>query len=613
MVLRSIILSITVSLFISDLASAQPTVQKKDSAIIYKKIETYSKQHKFTGFIYSLIFKPASKTSKKIITQEKAFNNLLQKPYSPFEGKIIRKIEIVTLDPFGYSASDTTVAKQNFFYKTGNGMHIKTQGIAIRNLLIIRKNTPFSYRLVKESERLVRVQNYVQDVSFSVFLSAPESDSVDIFIREKDKWTLIPYISVSNNGMRISIADRNIAGIGHEFHNSYSKDFNSATSNYSAYYTIPNILNTYIRTILHYEVNSYGNFKRAISFDRPFYSPYTKWAAGVALMSVSDKDTLMYNNSVYAPQNLQFSTQDYWAGKAVRIFKGYNDDERVTNLILSARYLRIRYSEKPAELFNPPGIYSSENFYIGSLGISTRKYIQDTYIFKFGFIEDVPVGKVFGVTSGYQVRNGYGRIYLGTRVSFGGYYRFGYMSANFEYGTYFTKSINEQGVLTGGVNFFSGLLEAERWKFRQFIKTQLTVGINRFSYDSLTLNDGYGIDGFHSPALSGTNRLTVTFQTQSYSPWTFAGFRYGPFANYTFGMLGNDETKFRNSKIYSQISLGVLIKNKNLVFTTFQFSFTYYPMIPGVGENIFRMNSIRTTDFGNRDFVLGKPAPVVYD
>jgi hypothetical protein len=613
MLFRNHILTFIVLLLISDPAAAQQNPPKKDSTILYKNIETYSKRNKFTTFMYSLVFKPAAKKTKKKVVPSQALNNLLQKPYSNFEGKIIRKIEIVTLDPFGYSASDTTVAKQNFLYKAGNGMHIKTQGIAIRNLLLIRKNTPFSYLLVKESERLVRVQNYVQDVSFYVAMSAVNSDSVDIFIREKDKWSIIPYVSVSNNGMRLSITDRNIGGTGHEFHYSYSTDFSTAINNYAAYYTVPNIRNTYIRTTLHYELNSYGNFRRAVSVERPFYSAYTKWAGGIAFMSVSDKDTLKYINSVYAPQNLQFKAQDYWAGKAVRIFKGDSEDDRATNLILSARYLRIRYSEKPAEFFDPLGIYSNEDFYLGSIGISTRKYIQDTYIFKYGFTEDVPVGKVFGVTGGYQVRNGSGRFYLGTRVSFGGYYRFGYMSTNFEYGTFFNGSITEQGVLTGGINFFSGLLEAGRWKFRQFIKPQLTLGINRFPYDSLTLNDGYGIDGFRSPALSGTNRLTVTFQTQSYSPWTFAGFRFGPYVNYTFGILGNDETRFRNSKMYSQISIGVLIKNQNLVFTTFQISLSYYPMIPGIGENIFRMNSIRTTDFGFRDFVLGKPAPVVYE
>ena len=52
----------------------------------------------------------------------------------------------------------------------------------------------------------------------------------------------------------------------------------------------------------------------------------------------------------------------------------------------------------------PLHIYSGEDFYLGEIGISARKYVQDRYIFKFGVIEDVPVGKVYELTGGYQVK-----------------------------------------------------------------------------------------------------------------------------------------------------------------------------------------------------------------
>ncbi len=76
-------------------------------------------------------------------------------------------------------------------------MHIKTQGITIRNLLLIHKNQPFNSLLVKESERLIRNQKYVHEVSFSVVAAGAKSDSVDIFIRELDNWSIIPEGSIS--------------------------------------------------------------------------------------------------------------------------------------------------------------------------------------------------------------------------------------------------------------------------------------------------------------------------------------------------------------------------------------------------------------------------------
>ena len=304
---------------------------------------------------------------------------------------------------------------------------------------------------------------------------------------------------------------------------------------------------------------------------------------------------------------LRFTTQDFWAGKAIQIFKNNTDKDYFTNLIFTLRYLRIRYSEKPSELYDPTNIYSGEDFYLGEIGISARKYVQDKYIFKFGVTEDVPVGKIYELTGGYQVKINSRRLYLGLRYAFGSYNEWGYLSSGIEYGTFFNSSHAEQGAFTAGIYYFTGLIEIGRWKFRQFVKPRVTIGLNRFPSDSLTLKEGYGLDGFNSTALSGNSRILLSLQTQSYAPWNLIGFHFGPFITYSFGMLGDPVTGFRTSKVYSQIGLGVLIKNENLVFNTFQISISFYPLIPGMGQNVIKMNSYRTTDFGFRDFEIGKP------
>lgn len=138
------------------------------------------------------------------------------------------------------------------------------------------------------------------------------------------------------------------------------------------------------------------------------------------------------------------------------------------------------------------------------------------------------------------------------------------------------------------------------------------IGLNRQAYDSLTLNDGYGLAGFRSTELKGTSRLLFTLQTQSYAPWDFIGFRFGPFINCTLGMLGDPVSGFKNSKVYAQIGLGILIKNDYLVLNSFQLSISFYPVMPGGAHGIFKFNSFSTTDFGLGDFDIGKPATVLY-
>ena len=106
--------------------------------------------------------------------------------------------------------------------------------------------------------------------------------------------------------------------------------------------------------------------------------------------------------------------------------------------------------------------------------------------------------------------------------------------------------------------------------------------------------------------------MLLTSQTQLYAPWNLIGFHFGPYFTFSLGMLGDVERGFRDSQIYAHIGLGVLIKNENLVMSTFQLTLSFYPEIPGKGFNVFKFNSFQTGDFGLRDFEIGKPATVLF-
>ncbi len=601
-----------VSLLTSNLTFAQLPTLKTDSTHIYKNIEAYSGRRKYTRLVYLLIFNPAAKSRDGKEIKNTPHKRLIYRSYATYEGKHIRYIIIQTLDPFGYSIADTNYSPQYYLPRTGNKLHVKSQPIAIRNLLLIRQNQIFDSLLVKESERLIRSQRYVRDVSFQVNAVPGSIDSVDILIREMDNWSIVPAGAASASHVNVNLLDRNFMGLGHEFQNDVAWNRTSGNYAYSTRYFVPNIVNTYINSTLHYGSDESGNFRKSIDINRPFFSPFARWAAGINLTKQNRRDYVYTYDSLYLLSRLKFNAQDFWVGDAVQLFKGNTENSRSTNFITGIRYYRIRYLEKPADVPGTQNIYSNENLYLASIGISTRTYLQDRYIFKYGVPEDIPVGRAFSLTGGYQGKNNSGRFYLGARISVGYYYPWGYLGSNSEIGTFLAKSKAEQGTASVSAVYFTPLLEIGVWKIRQFIKPQLIIGINRFAADSLTLNDGYGIDGFNSIALTGSSRLLFTVQTQSYSPWNVLGFHFGPFINYSFGVLGNTSSGFKNSNIFSQIGLGVLIKNENLVINSFQISFAFYPAIPGTGINVLKMNTLRTSDFGLRDFEIGKPAIVVY-
>jgi len=610
--LKNIIILSVIVLLMNESVLGQVTPSKTDSTKIYKDIESYSKKNKFTRFMYQFFFKPVTVSSAKKKAKKKGYRKLIQTSYSAFEGKIIRHINITTLDPFGYSITDANALPQGIMVKRANQTHIKSREISIRNLLLIHKNQEFDSLLVKESERLVRSKGYIHDVSFFVVSASKGSDSVDINIREMDNWSLVPRFSGSTSNMTFGLNDKNFAGMGHDSQNSFTWYHSNHEYGYKVGYLVPNIRGTYINSKLLISKDQYNNTTRGFAVDRPFFSPFAKWAAGVAVNYQYHKYYIFTSDTLLEEERFKFNTQDYWVGNAIRIFKGNTENDRTTNFISTLRFLRMRYINQPDEINEMQKMFSSENFYMASIGISTRKYVRDKYVFKFGLIEDVPIGKVFNLTGGYQNKNNADRLYLGARISFGNYFSWGYLSSSFEYGTFVWAKQAEQGLITADLVYFTGLKEIGKWKFREFIKPQISIGLNRFSQDSLTLNNDHGLDGFNSPQLSGTKRLLLTLQTQSYAPWNLWGFHFGPFLGLAMGILGDAGTGFKNNKIYSEVALGVLIRNDNLVISTFQFSVTYYPSIPGMGENIFKANTFKTTDFGFRDFEIGKPGIMVF-
>src|SRR5688572_988832 len=285
-------------IIISEQVHGQVKKAKSDTTSIYREIESYSGKRKFTKFLHRLVFKAAPKLAGGKPTKKRTYKKLIQKPYSAFEGKIIRYIGIETLDPFGYSIADTIVSDQNFLSRSGNKLHVKSQRVTIRNLLLIYENQVFDSLLVKESERLVRSQKYVRDVLFYVVSVSKNSDSVDIFIRELDQWSLIPKGAFSASSVKVQLNDKNILGFGHEFSNAYYWNHTTGLDAFNTKYYVPNIRNSYVSSTFQYGTDEYGNFTLGMAVDRPFFSPFAKWAGGVSLLNSQFDNSLSVPDSV---------------------------------------------------------------------------------------------------------------------------------------------------------------------------------------------------------------------------------------------------------------------------------------------------------------------------
>ena len=480
-------------------------------------------------------------------------------------------------------------------------------------MLLFKKNNRLDSLVVKESERLIRSQKYIRTVYISPKLVGKDSDSLDISIRVLDSWSIIPIIESTSEKSTLGIDEYNFLGTGHQFKSRFVNRFSDGKKGVALNYVVPNVLKTFIRTTIEYHDDIFDNQGESVDLNRPFYSPLTKWAGGAYFGYLTRKDSLQNADLVYSKQNIKLNSQDYWIGHSFPVFKGNSINSRITNLIVSARYANVNYLESPSIEYDSIHFFSDEKFILSGIGLNSRNFVKDRYLFKNGIIEDVPTGKIFGITTGYQYKNNKGRLYLGGQVSFGDYHDWGFLSTNFELGTFFDKSNTSQTTFSFQANYFTKLLKINKWNIRQFAKTQAIVGVNRLDSfkDLLSINEGDGIQGFNS-AIYGTKKLILTFQTQGYSPWEFWGFRMNPFFNYSIAKIGEANGGFLNGKTYSRIGLGFLITNDYIGFSAFQLSISFYPSIPGVGDNIFKINSFSTSDFGFQSFELAKPRTVIY-
>ena len=203
---------------------------------------------------------------------------------------------------------------------------------------------------MKESERLIRTQRFINRVDIAPKLIPNSPDSVDIAIRVLDSWSLVPKGSISSSRVSFGLNDRNFLGSGHQFENKIRNRFSDGKSAYSVAYSIPNIKNTFINTKVSYQIDLEEYYGKSIAIDRPFYSPLTKWAGGIYVDQQFRKDTLPDSNLIFAYQNFKYNTHDFWVGRAFKIFKGNNDNNRdfgftsqAVDLPLTKNYIIVRF------------------------------------------------------------------------------------------------------------------------------------------------------------------------------------------------------------------------------------------------------------------------------
>lgn len=584
---------------------------QKDSLRIYNDIHRIASRHRLTYMAYRFVFNEPKRPEIKPAAVTRSDSLKVKKDdFAQYDGAIIRKIDIRTLDPFGTSVSDSVPVTENLLKMAGNKLHIRTTRMTVRNQLLLRTGKQFDPLVARENERILRQSPYARDAKITVMPVNESCDSVDVLVVVQDRWSLSGSAGLSTGTSKLHLSEKNFMGLAHQLTTDFYYNIPDREGyRFSGSYAVPYIKNTFVTGSAFYSHSRY-DFQRGISFSRPFYSPLAKFSYGISAARINTVQHFTID-TITASYPLDYYHQDGWAGRSFQLLEGRSVARRSTRAVVSTRVINTNYVRRAPFHVDTLELNQDALFTMASAGVFNQRYYKDINIYKFGEPEDVPEGRILSFTGGYQHREVASRYYAGARAGVANHMdRIGYLSGSVEYGTFFNKGLAEDGVLKIDLSYFTDNWRWGRWAGRQFFFVRSSTGYNRERPERITLNHERSLYGFNSDVLSGHKKVMINTISVAYLPYKLIGFRFAAIAFAGMGMIGNEGMIWDN-KVHQAYGAGLLIRNDHLVINTFMISFGIYPDVPGKGT-VYKLNPIGTYNFGFSDFIHSRPDVVHY-
>lgn len=556
-------------------------IRFSNDTIQRKSLDEYLKTRK--GFIGKM-FKGLTRDTTDV---ERA-NNLQRSDerYSSYQGLVIRHIYIKDLR-FGVPLNDTLKRINNFFTRVANTVHHATRLNTIRNNLFFRENSLVIPHLLADNETYLRQLPYVQDVNIEVIpLGEEGGDSVDVYVILKDKFSLgISVASVDLRNTDVKIQEDNIYGSGNAvainglYDMSRRKNFG-----FGGDYLIRNIGHSFVSFNAGYQ--SYNpsliGLKEEnyyyVKFNKPLINRYKRWVYEFDVSYHSTRNMYSGDSLYLADQRYRYSNIDAWLGYNIKSGKVITP---VANKKLRA-LIALRFLDQKFWLI--PSIYKNNYYWkyatikggMAAVSFYRQNIYKSQFVYAFGVNEDIPVGLNLTFTGGYVRKENLERPFVS----------FNYQQSFFtKKNNYFNYIIRAEGYLDhntiedinmlGTLNYFDHLKAlGPRWKQRTFVNVSITKQINTILNEPLYIDSKFALPEFRNGDEGGSLRVTARVESDFYSPWSIASFRFAPFVFAYSGLFTPYHTS--TSNIYTIVGAGIRIRNESLIFGSLELRGYYF-------------------------------------
>jgi hemolysin activation/secretion protein len=465
-------------------------------------------------------------------------------------GAVIGDVRIVVGDVF-----DTSIhGESGWLYRTANRLHVETRPKVIRGQLLFASGEPFSQRLLLETERILRANEYLYDAT--IVPVAFDGRTVDLEVRTRDVWTLNPALNFNrkggSNAFGLQLEESNLLGTGQKLELEWRDGVDREELTFS--FSNPHFRNSFTRLAVAYSDADDGDTKH-FRLERPFYALDSRWSAGTVLTNSQRNDAryaLGKNVAEFEHRDEYYELNGGWSKGLIGRW--------VTRWTYGVTYERDQFAPDPLEpLVGPlPGdrelTYPWLGFEVVEDGFQERRN-QD----QIRRTEDVLVGLRAGGRLGVAV-DGAGSdrdaLVLSAYVQDGVDLRPGQalfalasMSGRIEDG----GVVN--GVLSGETRYY--LSTSHRSKFYASLSGAVTEQLDQEW--QLLLGGDNGLRGYPLRYQAGTARALLTLEQRYYTDWyPFRLFHVGGAAFFDMGRTwGSDVTGLESAGLLKDVGIGL--------------------------------------------------------
>jgi len=204
-------------------------------------------------------------------------------------GAVIGKIDIDPRNIF----DESDPREGNGLFRLANRLHIRTKRSTIRAQLLFASGDKYAARKLAETERALRLLNYIYDARVVPVRYA--DGKVDVKVITKDVWTLSPGVSFGraggSNSTNFNLQDSNFLGWGKTLQVSRNSSVDRTSNTVS--WSDPNVFGSRWTAAGAYVGSSDGT-ERVVQVAQPFYSLDAPWSAKITAVSF-DRTISRYN------------------------------------------------------------------------------------------------------------------------------------------------------------------------------------------------------------------------------------------------------------------------------------------------------------------------------